>query len=336
MADLFGGPFRGHAITMDHQRIPTPWPDDVAISERPVADWVPWALQNLEARIKWHETIGDDCVPYVTLWTGTEVFASAFGCSAHVYPDSPPSARPLVFTAAEADALAPPSLETRPLARVFEFAQLLRQAIGPDIPIGVPDIQSPFDIAALVWNKQDLYVALHEEPAAVKRLVDKCLTLLKGFLVAYQREVPNCNLCHCPHMWAPPALGCSLSEDEAGSMSAAMFEEFCLPSLVDLSETFGGMFVHCCATADHQYAGFNRIPHLRSMNRVFQAPGPRPAIEAFAGRTVLAMAWLTEQDAYNLLDLALPDTRFLFNMPEQPLDEAQQTYERLRARCPRW
>ena len=113
-----------------------------------------------------------------------------------------------------------------------------------------------------------------------------------------------------------------------------MFEEFCLPSLADLSRRFGGLFVHCCAAADHQYAGFRKIPNLRGLNRVFQAPGPRPAIEAFSGHTVLMVAWTSEPGPYDMLDMARPGTRFLFNMGAQPLDEARGTFERLRARCP--
>jgi len=104
---------------------------------------------------------------------------------------------------------------------------------------------------------------MHENPEAVKRLVAKCECLLGSFLGEFQRMIPNCNLCHCPRAWAPHELGVWLSEDEVGSMSSAMFEEFCLPSLERLSRTFGGLFMHCCAAADHQYEGFKRVPNLR-------------------------------------------------------------------------
>ena len=335
LTDLFAGPFRGHALIVDAPQAPRPWLDDAAISARPVRDWVPWTVENYEQQRAFHEALDDDSVPYVRLSTGTEVFAAAFGCPVHLFEDSNPAARPLVTTAEEADRLATPTLEARPLARIFEWVQRVRERVGPEVPIGVPDIQSPFDIAALIWRKEDLFVALYECPDAVKRLVAKCHDLLKTFLLAFKREFPNCNLCHCPTAWAPPELGCWLSEDEAGCLSTAMFAEFCLPTLVDLSETFGGLFVHCCATADHQYAGFRRIPNLRGLNRVFQEPGPRPAIEAFSGHTVLIQAWLGEQDVYQFLDMALPSTRFLFNVAVGTLDEAKHVVERFRERCPR-
>lgn len=336
LASLFAGDFRGHALIFDPEPPEYDWASGgLASSPRPVKDFIPSLVQYYERRCRILEQLDDDSVPYAPLWTGTEVFASAFGCQVYIPPGSLPAARPLVRTAEEADALKVPSLHVRPLERIFEAAQLLLERLGKDVIIGVPDIQSPFDVAALIWEKQSFYLALIEQPDAVKRLVAKCRTLIENFLQEFLRQVPNPNLCHCPYAWAPPELGCWLSEDEAGSMSAGMFEEFCLPELKQLSQKFGGLFVHCCATADHQYPNLLKIPNLRGINRVFQAPGPRPAIEAFSGKTVLMMAWIDEATAYQLLDMALPNTRFLFNMPYQPIDEAKRTYERLRARCPR-
>ena len=306
---------------------------DFTLGLRSQDDWLAYLLQGYEDRLRWHEALDDDSVPYVKLNTGTQLFAAAFGCAVHVYEDSPPAALPLVATAEEADRLAVPSLDAPSLARVFEMARRVRERVGPDVPISVPDIQSAFDIAALIWRKEELYVATKTAPDAVKRLVEKCQVLLIRFFDAFIREVGEVNLCHCPIAWAPPELGVWLSEDEAGAMSVRMFEEFCLPNLVELSQRYGGLFVHCCATADHQYGSFKKIPNLRGLNRVFQKPGPRPAIEAFSGQTVLMVAWTPEEKALEMLDMALPATRFLFNMPGQPLDEAKATLARLRQRC---
>ena len=333
LTELFSGSAGTHAIVMDHEKEPASWPGDVAISERPVRDWVPWAIQNFEAMLAFHESLDDDSVPYIQNYTGTEIFAAAFGCDVHLYEKDPPCALPIATSAEEADRIDAPGLDARPLARVFEFCHLLRDRLGPEVPIGVPDIQSPFDIAAMIWRKEDLFVAMHEQRDAVKRLVAKCQALLVDFLNQFKRQFPECNLCHCPNAWAPTELGCWLSEDEAGSMSVEMFEEFCLPSLVELTEGFGGLFVHCCATADHQYGSFKKIPNLRGLNRVFQEPGAGPAIKAFSGNTVLIVAWYPEENVHDMLRMAQPDTRFLFNMPAQPLDESKGTLERLRTAC---
>jgi hypothetical protein len=272
----------------------------------------------------------------VGLNTNTGLFAAAFGCPIHVYEgqQTNAAARPIVNSPEEADRLPQPTLDAPTLARVMELARLLRRELGPEAPIGVPDIQSPFDIAAIIWNKEDLFPSMIEAPEAVHRLVDKCHRLLTSFLKTFQREIGEVNFCHCPYAWAPPELGCWLSEDEAGSMNTAMFEAFCLPTLNALSDTFGGLFMHCCATADHQYEGFRKIRNLRGLNRVFQKPGPRPAIDTFSGHTVFMQAWMDETTMNAMLDMAHPDTRFLFNLPGGKLEEAVPLLERMRTRCP--
>lgn len=335
LTDLFAGPFRGHAVIMSPQVEPIPSVGDVSCPGRPVSWWVDHLVRLYETRVAWRQAIGDDAVPYAAVHTGTHVFAAAFGCDVHVPEDSPAMALPRVTTAEQADALDVPSLDAPPLDRVFEAGHMLRERVGPDVPIAVPDIQSPLDIAALVWRKEDFLLAMIETPDAVERLIAKTRRLLIDFLAAWREQLGEVNFCHCPYAWAPPELGVWLSEDEVGEISTAMFDRFALPSLSTLSDRFGGLFVHCCATADHQYAGFRRVPRLRGLNRVFQTPGARPAIEAFTPETVLMMAWFREERMVEILGQAMPETRMLFNMPAQPLEESKATFARMRERCPR-
>ncbi|MGC9360450.1 MAG: uroporphyrinogen decarboxylase family protein [Anaerolineae bacterium] len=338
MRDLFAGPFPGHAIWMDADDVVPVFESaggrgDFTVSDEPIGLWLDWAVGNYERRLARHEVLGDDAIPYPMLSTGTQLFAAAFGCAVHSFEDSNPCALPLVQTPAEADALTVPSLEEPPLSRVFELGRLVRERVGPEVPIGVPDIQSALDIAALVWRKEDLFLAMIADPDAVQRLASKCQQLLIAFFERFCQELGEINYCHCPYAWAPPDLGVWLSEDEAGSISTPMFDRFCLPWLVELSERFGGLFMHCCADADHQYRSFAKIPNLYGLNRVFQEPGPRPAIDAFSGHTVLMQAWTPLDDAVAMLEIARPNTRFLFNMPAQPLDDARRTLDALREAC---
>lgn len=332
--NLFAGPFPGHAIVIDAPRPEPPGPGDLVTSDLPLGEWVDWGVRYYENQWQQCRALNHEYIPQIVPATGTEVFAAAFGCPVHVYPDSPPAALPLVRTPEEADRLQVPALSSPPLARIFQYAAEVQSRVGKDAVVRVPDIQSPFDIAALIWNKEDFLIALHEHPDAVKRLVAKTHALLTEFLGEWQRQFPACCLCHCPSAWVPPELGCWVSEDEVGSISAAMFEEFSLPSLAQLSADFGGISIHCCATADHQYQGFLKIPNLRGLNRVFQASGPGPAIAAFSGKAVIVMAWISESTVYRFLEMARPHTRYLFNLGAMPLDEAKAVYERIRARAP--
>ncbi|MFH0795830.1 MAG: uroporphyrinogen decarboxylase family protein [Candidatus Omnitrophota bacterium] len=334
LTDLFGGASHRHAIITCPEPIKSS-DGDFLVSKKPVKNWLSWAVTNYESKVKILELFQDDSVPYVNLNTNTGVFASAFGCCLHVYKeDTAACAMPMVETAEEADRLPEPDLNAPAIERFFELANFLRYELGKEVPISVPDVQSPFDIAALVWKKENMMTALYERPDSVLRLVEKCLQLLKIFLRTFIREFPNCNLCHCPTAWAPPEFGVWLSEDEAGSISSEMFVKFCLPSLVALSREFGGMFIHCCANADHQYGNFRRIPNLRGLNRYLpkQSGGPRAVIEAFSEKTVIMPPFENEQKVYEWLDMALPNTRFLFNLPVDLLniEEAKRMYDRIR------
>jgi hypothetical protein len=334
LTDLFAGPFRGHAVIMDPPAAEASAPGDYSTSSRPVRDYLDGVLRDYEARVQWSRMLGDDAVPYARILTHTAIFAAAFGCPVHDFEGSNAAARPLITTAGEADRLPDPSPTSGALGRIFELAGLVRDRLGAAVPITGPDYQSPFDIAALVWNKEDLYRAIYDAPDAVQRLVAKCTTLVRSFVSEYAREFPQAIHSHCPYYWAPPGLGFSLSEDEAGCLSPAMFDRFCMPSLVELSDAFGGLFVHCCADADYQHPRLLRVPNLRAVNRVF-VRGPLPTIRDFSGRAVIMVAWSDLETVRGLLDHSLPNTRWLFNMPGQAIDDARRTFAQMREWCPR-
>ncbi len=332
---LFQGKAERHGFICVPPLIPATQVGDYVVSKEPVKKWVSWAVRNYELMLEWHEALDDDSVPYVPLTTTTGIFAAAFGCPLYELNGALPAARPIVFSPQEADRLPLPEVDAPPLNRFFELALLVREQVGPEVPISVPDIQSPFDIAALIWNKEHFYEALVEHPEAALRLVEKCHRLLKNFLQECRRRLGEVNFCYYPTAWAPPELGCWLSEDEAGCISAPMFEKMCLPFLVDLSETFGGLFIHCCAYADHQYTNFLKIPNLRGLHRVFSASDRQLTIDTFSGHTVLLIASADEAEIYRLLYLARPTTRFLFNLLAPTLEEAKRLLDRVRERCER-
>lgn len=334
LTDLFNHRTSRHGIAFN-PALPRCEAGDFTLTDRPLSDYLPHFTRMYERRIEWHEKIGDDAVPYVSLNTNTGVFAAAFGCPVHEYAaDTNAAAMPIVWTAAEADALEQPDLAAPTIERIMAMADLLQRELGPDVCIGVPDIQSPLDIAALVWQKEAFLIAMFDQPDAVHRLIDKCYHLLVKFLEAFSRQVGDVNLSHCPYAWAPPEMGCWLSEDEVGAISLEAFREFAQPTLRRLSDHFGGIFIHCCAAADHQYPGFAELPNLRAINRVFQyPPGPQPAIERFSGGSVFMQAWLDEQQVRRFIEMAQPRTRYLFNPSANDLDHARRMFDRLRPLC---
>lgn len=333
------GPFERHAYTCSPAAIPSwQWPGgEYPLADKPVAHWLPWVTENYARHVKILEAVGDDSVPLAPLTTGTYLYASAFGCPAHYPPESLPAALPIVNCGAEADRLPEPDLWKSPtLYRVFELARLVQQELGRDVPLHTCDVQAGFDIACLVWNKTTGYLALADpdECGAFKRLADKCARLLKRFLVEFHREFPQLSACHCPVTWAPPEMGPWLSHDECGALSTRMFEEFCLPELIDLSETFGGIGMHCCADAEHQFESFKKIPNFYGFNRVAGKQGLAPTLKHFGGERgpVLSLGWMQPEDIADALRSAPPGTRFVFTF-NGTIDQCKAWHEKVRANC---
>ena len=235
-----------------------PWPYPDNEDER-----VSWALKKYEHMLKMREIVPDDQVPFLQVFSGTEIFAQAFGCRVHFPEDNMPFALPCVNSVEEAAKIKTPSLSSESLERTFRIARRLRD-VYPDAPLGLPDIQSPFDIAALIWNKGDFFPSCIDEPEAVLELCAKVEEVLVKFLDTWFHEFGTDYIAHYPDIFMRGGL--TLSEDEAGTIGPEMFRTFCLPALERLSAHFGGIAVHCCADSERQWDNFVKIPGLRLMN----------------------------------------------------------------------
>lgn len=255
---------------------PPLWPG----KKRERIDWVLRKYDRLCERAQW---LDDDTVPYLDMITGTEIFAEAFGCMVHRPEDGMPFARPLVRNASQAARLRVPNLDGSTLSLLFEIADEARSRAGADAAVKLPDIQSPMDIAALIWDKNDFFAAMIEEPEAVRELAAKVATLLTAFLDRWFSRYGRDFVAHFPYYYMPGGL--TLSEDEVGAVSPALFREFFLPELAMLSARYGGLGMHCCANSRHQWDNFKLLPGLRLINLCQPGAVLNEAVQFFAGHT---------------------------------------------------
>lgn len=225
---------------------------------------IEWSWAAYERMMKQAEWLRDDFIPFLTMNTGTEIFAEAFGCRVHRPEGSNPCALPLISSAGEVSALKVPDLGAPSLAILFEMADELRRRAGPEALMRTVDIQSPMDIAALIWDKTSFYVGIVETPDAVKELADKVHQLLTAFLDEWFRRYGTEHIAHHPDYFMNG--GMTLSEDEVGAVNPDMFDEFFLGELSALSWRYGGIGMHCCADSRHQWDGFQKIYGLRLLN----------------------------------------------------------------------
>src|SRR5512145_2599508 len=71
----------------DSEPRPLPWPD--LVKQR-----INWAWNRYCRQVEQATWLEDDTIPYLDPYTGTEIFAEAFGCEAYRPTNDQPSARP--------------------------------------------------------------------------------------------------------------------------------------------------------------------------------------------------------------------------------------------------
>ena len=305
---------------------PKPWPDKKA--ER-----IEWAWERYQKHLERIEWLDDDSIPFLDVYTGTEIFAEAFGCQVYRPEDNMPFALPMIQTAGEVSKLKVPDLSVPPLALLFEMADELRERAGEEAILRLVDIQSPMDIAALIWDKNDLYVAMIETPDAVKELAAKVEELMFAFLDKWFSRYGREFIAHYPSYYMPQ--GITLSEDEVGAVNEEMFVEFYLPELIRLSERYGGIGIHCCANARHQWENFKRVSNLRLLNLVQPAAELRAAYEFFADHAPQMHSWCGDGPAWTWPEQYPEAARVVMETNASSKDEAMEISEKLNVACGR-
>ena len=270
-------------VLIDYPLPGRPWPYPENMQAR-----LDWASESYRRQLHNMEWLDDDRIPALHLYTGTELFAEAFGCKVHYPGNDMPFALPIIGSAGEVAAIKPPDIYGACLGEIFELARRLRQRNG-DAILHLPDIQSPLDIAALIWDKNDLLIAMLEDAPAVQGLIEMIEHTLTKFLDAWRQEFGTEYIAHYPDYYMDS--GITLSEDEIGTFSPAMFEEYCLGPLNRLSARYNGIGIHCCANATFQWENMKKITGLKMLNICQPPEVSLKAYEYFADTTAMMYGW---------------------------------------------
>ncbi len=233
------------------------WPEKA--QERIEWSWKRYCVQM--ENLNW---LKDSTIPCLSMLTGTEIFAEAMGCKVHRPAGLPTCALSLINNSQEAARLKRPAVMSSSLAQLFEMADKLREKAGKDVLFSLPDVQSPMDIVNLIWKREDLYIAMIEEPEAVKEVSAMVKELLFEFFDLWFERYGKEFIAHWP--WYYMLQGITLSEDDIGVVSGDMFKDFFEKELQELSLRYGGIGIHCCADSQHQWSHFKNIPDLKLLN----------------------------------------------------------------------
>ncbi len=240
---------------------------------------IDWAKRKYEYEMQISRILDDDSVPALDVNTSTAIFAQAFGAEVYYPEGSPPCGKHFISTPEQSRALKVPKLEDSTLMYYFDIADELHRFGGDDAILRLPDIQDPIGIAGILWDKAELLCTMLDDPECVHELTDKIYTLLTAFLDEWFRRYGKRFSGHYPYYVMN--RGVSVSVDEVGLVSPALFREFFMDNLNKLSQRYGGIGIHCCALSEHQFENFSNIQGLKLMNLYRPVPGRKRAYEMF-------------------------------------------------------
>jgi hypothetical protein len=228
-----------------------------------------------------------DFVPALTPTLGVVTIPSAFGAEV-VWPERDfPSVRPCISEPEEIAGLNLPDLNAGVLGRILDYTRFFHQSGGGRLPVRLTDIQGPLDNAALMMGHNTFLLALRTHPELVHRL----LQLITDLTIALVREQRRAAVDFVPSLmqpWLPDGWGVSISNDDAVMISARHMAEFGVPYFNQLSDAFGGIFIHSCGNWLHQIPALEQVRGLRGLEFGASETPFAPVLEHFGGRVVLA------------------------------------------------
>jgi len=246
-------------------------------------------LQETEAQLK---QCGD-YVPGLCPMLGVIGIPSVFGCEVVWWEDDLPAVKPIIGDdPMKVYDLPKPSITDGELGRILDFTRHFLEHTNGRVPIRITDVQGPLDSAALIFGHNNFLMAMYTNPKEVHHLLQmvtdltiEYATACRKLIVESGREfVPTIN-----YPWMPDGLGIQVAHDECVMISAEMHDEFAVPYLNQVSDAFGGLFVHSCGKWNHQVESLSKVHHLRGLEFGGSEAPYEPILDYFGGKTALVV-----------------------------------------------
>jgi len=233
-----------------------------------------------------------DFVPCLCPAFGVINIPAAFGCEVVWHEDNFPSVKPLPLAGpAEVRTLRRPAVSSGEMGRILATTRHFIERTGGRIPIRLTDIQGPLDSAALIMGHTEFFTAIKTHPRETHHLLQTVTDFTISCAQAQRDVVRGSGVEFVPSLfqpWMPDGFGISVSNDACVMISADEHDEFCVPYLDQISDAFGGLFIHSCGNWLHQIPSLARVRGLRGLEFGVSETPFAPVAEYFAGRAVLA------------------------------------------------
>jgi hypothetical protein len=230
----------------------------------PHAETLEFLLEAILAR----SIIDDDYIPSLAPGIRQGLIPTAYGAqeswdSDHFW------VKPLVSSAREFLALPHPDFSRDGwAAEVLAMIRFFRQATGRRLPIQMPDMQGPLDLAANLLGTERLIEEMVDHPQDVqtmlRQLADDFNTFMRLVEAAAEGDLVPIH-CH-PMVWLPKESGMALSEDLLAVISPRLYRKFGVPYNERIAAEFGGVIIHSCGSIEHNLAELAQTRRLVGVN----------------------------------------------------------------------
>jgi hypothetical protein len=233
-----------------------------------------------------------DFVPSLSPALGVVGIPSAFGCEVVWWEENFPSVKPLPLESpVQVYDIPSPAISSGELGRVLDYTRFFIEKTGGRLPIRLMDIQGPLDSAALVMGHTQFFSATRTHPAEAHHLLRTITDFTIECARAQRDIVRGRGVEFVPSLfqpWMPDGHGISVSNDACVMISADEHDEFCVPYLNQISEAFGGLYIHSCGNWVQQMTSLARVRSLRGLEFGASETPFEPVAERFGGKVVLA------------------------------------------------
>ena len=226
-------------------------------------------LQYLILQIKAKAGLDDDYIPGLWSEERPPIIAAAFGCelvherSTHFWT------KPIINSPKDVYKLKILDLKHQGLTKeALENTKYYRKMTYGKLPIYLCDMQGPLSLASLMWNYQDLLMALLTNPKEVHALL-RLLTeaIIKFLYLMIEASEGDIIPLECfPFAWMPMDKGVSVSDDLLAILSPEQYKEFNVPYLQQIADEFGGLVIHSCGNFSHNLENLSKIKNLVGIN----------------------------------------------------------------------
>ncbi|MHB1356124.1 MAG: uroporphyrinogen decarboxylase family protein [Anaerolineae bacterium] len=233
----------------------------------------------------------DDYIPSLFLGVRQGLLPTAYGAR-EVQIGGHTWVEPILHDAQDVYQLAQPDFARLGVAAEFlETIRYFRAATQERLPIQMPDMQGPLDLANNLWGTEGLLLAMQETPEAAHRLLQMMTDdYIRYMCLVRESAQGDWVPMHCmPVLWFPPALGAALSEDLLAVLSPRLYRVFGPPYNRQVAAAFGGIVVHSCGSIEHNLAPLATTPGLVGVNVSITETSLQSAIKAVGTQRVLLL-----------------------------------------------